>query len=147
MPSHTESVLIRRPIAEVFEYMNDVDREREWQPQLLEAEQIPPGETRVGTRRRYVSEFLGKRIANTYVVRTYEPLARVVLETTPESAVRATTDIAWEAMAEGTRVTMAMEGKPTGVLRFVPKALMEATFEREARDTLQRLKDALEGPD
>ena len=144
MPGHAQSIIIERPLGQVFAYMDDVDLEREWQPHLLEAKQSPPGTTSVGTRRSYVSEFLGKRIRNTYVVTVYEPEQRVVLESTPDSSVRAKTDIRWEPTEDGTRVTMAMEGKPTGALRLVPRTLLEATFEKEVRATLARLKDRLE---
>ena len=144
MATHEKSILIARPLAEVFAYMNDVSREHEWQPQLLEAEQTPAGATAVGTRRRSVSDFLGRRVTNTYVVRAYEPGIRVVLESTPDSVVRARTDIRWEAVGEATKVTMALEGTPTGVLRFVPKAILEATFEKEVASTLERLRARLE---
>ena len=145
MPSHQASVVIQRPVSEVFEYMNDVSKEREWQPQLLEAEQIPPGPTAVGTKRRYVSEFLGKRLQNTYVVRAYDVDRRLVLESTPDSVIRATTEFLWEAEDGGTKVSMMLDGKASGVLRFVPTSLIEATFEKEVRETLRRLKECLEG--
>lgn len=138
------SVAIRRPVNEVFAYMNDVAREREWQPQLREAEQLPPGPTAVGSRRRYVSDFMGRRVENTYVIRTYEPESRLVLETTGESVLKAKSEILWEAVPEGTRVTMALEGSPTGALRLIPRRLLEATFESQLKDTLSRLKERLE---
>ncbi len=144
MPSYEQSITIRRPRADVFSYMDDIDREAEWQPHLVEAEQTPPGPTAVGTRRRYVSDFLGRRIENTYVVVDYEPEARIVLETTPESTVRARNEIRWASRGGDTLVTMSMEGTPTGMLRFVPAALLEATFEKEIRETLARLRDRLE---
>ncbi len=37
-----------------------------------------------------------------------------------------------------------LDGKPTGALRFVPNALLEATFEKEVRTTRARLKERLE---
>ena len=144
MPSHQNSVVIRRPLDEVFTYMNDVSRETEWQPQLREAEQIPPGPVEVGTRRRYVSEFMGKRLENVYVITTFEQNSRVVCETTKDAVMDATSDIRWEAVEDGTRVTMALEGKPSGVLRFLPSSILEATFEKEVRGALSRLKETLE---
>ena len=147
MAIHEKSVLIARPLDEVFTYMDDVSLEHEWQPQLLEAEQTPPGPTTVGTRRRYVSDFLGRRVTNTYVVKRYEPGQRLVLESTPDSVVRARTEIRWETVGDGTRVTMALEGTPTGVLRFVPKAMLEATFDKEVAATLERLRARLEKGD
>lgn len=144
MPKHEQSVVIARPIDEVFTYMNDVSREHEWQPQLLEAHQTPPGETAVGSERRYVSEFLGKRLENVYLVKVFEPNRQLVVESTRESAIQATTDMRWEAVDGGTKVTMAVEGSPTGVLRFIPKALVEGAFENEVRSALSRLKERLE---
>ena len=84
-----KSIVINRPVDDVFEYMNDVRRELEWQPQLIEAEQSPAGPTAVGSRRRYVSEFMGKRLVNTYVVKIYEPNDRLVVETTKDSVLHA----------------------------------------------------------
>jgi len=145
MPTQAKSIVIRRPVEEVFAYMDDVRREPEWQPQLIEAEQTPAGPTTVGTKRRYVSDFMGKRLENTYVVKTYQPNERLVVETTRDSVLDATSDIRWESVPEGTRVTMALEGRPKGVLRFVPASLLESTFEKEITTTLERLKERLEG--
>ena len=145
MPKHEQSVVIARPIDDVFSYMNDVSREHEWQPQLLEAEQIPPGPTAVGSKRRYVSEFMGKRLENTYSVIELEPGRRIVCETDPGSAVSARTVIQWDPSSDGTRVTMSIEGKAGGLLRFVPPKLIEATFRSEVQAALGRLKERLEG--
>ncbi len=139
-----KSIVINRPVDDVFEYMNDVRREPEWQPQLIEAEQSPAGPTAVGSRRRYVSEFMGKRLVNTYVVKIYEPNDRLVVETTKDSVLDASSEIRWEAVPEGTRVTMALDGRPKGALRFVPASILESTFENEVVTTLNRLKERLE---
>ena len=144
MPVQARSIVIRRPVDEVFAYMDDVSREPEWQPQLIEAEQLPPGPTTVGTRRRYVSEFMGKRLENTYVVKVYEPNRRLVVESTSDSVLDATSDIRWEPVDEGTRVTMALDGRPRGALRFLPARVLESTFENEVVTTLKRLKERLE---
>jgi uncharacterized protein YndB with AHSA1/START domain len=74
---YESSIIIDCPVDKVFEYMQDIDREREWQPNLREAEQTPEGEPGIGTRRRYVSEFMGKRFENVYVNTVYEPNRRV----------------------------------------------------------------------
>ncbi|NNF28640.1 MAG: hypothetical protein HKN73_15555 [Gemmatimonadetes bacterium] len=137
-------MVIRRPLEDVFDYMNDVSKESEWQPQLREAEQTPPGPVEVGTRRRYVSEFMGKRVENVYVITTYEENSRVVCETTKDAVMSATSDIRWEAVEDGTKVTMALEGKPSGALRFLPTSILEATFQKEVRGALSRLKTILE---
>ena len=144
MSGHEASVVIDRPVKDVFEYMDDISREHEWQPQLVEAEQIPPGPAVVGTQRRYVSDFMGRRVENTYVIRTYEPNQRIVLETTEDSSLRATTEIRWRSASGGTEVTMSFDGTPTRALRFLPRRMLEATFDKEVKSALARLKERLE---
>lgn len=144
MPATTVSVTIQKPLSDVFEYMNDVSREREWQPNLREAEQTPAGPTRVGSRRRYVSEFMGRALENTYEVTAYEPDRLVSLETRGGATMDAKSEIRWRSVAGGTEVTMSVDGTPKGAMRFVPGALMEAAFDKELRDALRRLKRILE---
>jgi hypothetical protein len=144
VPSYQQSIFIRRVISEVYAYMGDISREHEWQPQLLEAEQTPPGATIVGSRRRYVTSFMGKRIENTYVVEAIEENRRLVCQTTRESAVSAATLLTWEEEGDGTRVTMAVEGTAGGLLRFVPDRVLASAFESEVNGALDRLKERLE---
>lgn len=144
MARHEQSIFIARRVADVFAYMDDIEREREWQPHLVEAEQTPPGPTAVGTRKRYVSEFMRKRIGNTYVVTVCEPGRRIVAETTDDSALDARSDVRWEAVDGGTRVTMELEGSAAGAFRLVPARVLEKTFEKEVDQALARLKERLE---
>lgn len=145
MVRYSDSVLIQRPVADVFAYMDDVAREHEWQPNLRGAEQEPPGPAAVMTRRHYQSEFLGRSVKNSYELKEYEPNRRVVLESLPGSTVSATNEIRWTSEGTGTRVTMTVEGKPTGVLRFVPGAVLEAAFRDQMKQSLSLLKQRLEG--
>lgn len=141
---YRHSVVIDAPLPEVFAYMDDVSREHEWQPNIVEARKDPPGETRVGTRKSYASQFMGKRIENTYVARVFEPNRRAVYETTPDSALQATAELTFEEVGDSTRVTMAFEGKVGGPLRFVPKGVLEKLYQKELESTLGLLKRRLE---
>lgn len=144
MPVYEESIIIERPTADVFEYMQDIDREKEWQPNLLEAEQTPAGAARVGTRRRYVSDFMGKRFENTYVYTVYEENRRVAYETAAESDSLSRGEVRWDEADGGTRVTMRVDAEMPGMLRFVPKSLIEGLARKELRETLERVKEVLE---
>ena len=103
---YRHQVTIGSPVSEVFSYMDDVEREREWQPGIKEATKDPPGPTTVGTRKRYVSEFLGRPISNTYVTSAFDPDQRVVYETTADSVLKARVELTFEPLDSGTRVTM-----------------------------------------
>lgn len=144
MLEYESSTTISRPAAEVFEYMQDIEREREWQPNLREAEQTPEGEPGVGTRRRYVSEFMGKRFENVYVNTIYEPNRRVAYKSAPESDTQAEGEITWEAVEGGTRVTMRFRAEVGGALRLIPKSLVASLAKKELGDALSRVKTRLE---
>ena len=53
-PGHAveNSIVIVAPAEKVFDYVTDVRREREWNPQLREAEKLTPGPIGAGTRYR-----------------------------------------------------------------------------------------------
>ena len=144
MISYEYEILIQRPVEAVFAFMQDIEREREWQPTLREASQTPAGVPGVGTRRRYVSEFMGMRFENVYVNTVYEPNRRVAYESTPESDTQASGEVTWEPVDGGTRVAMRVQAKVGGALRFVPKALILKVGRKELADALGRAKKLLE---
>ena len=137
-------IVIGRPVSVVFAYMDDVSREGEWQPGISEARKDPPGPTAVGTRKHYVSEFIGRKIENTYVTRVFEPNEHAVYETMPGSVLQARAELRWETVGSGTRVTMGFEGKVGGPLRFVPQRMLEGVYRKELESSLRLLKERLE---
>lgn len=147
MLRYESSITINRPVEVVFEYMMDIDREQEWQPNLREAEQSPTGEPGVGTRRRYVSEFMDKRFETVYVNTFYERNRRVAYESARESDTQAEGEIIWDVVDGGTRVTMRVAVRIGGLLRFLPKSLIAPLFKRQLEDALARVKARLESSD
>ena len=137
-------IVIGRPVSVVFAYMDDVSREGEWQPGISEARKDPPGPTAVGTRKHYVSEFMGRKIENTYVTRVFEPNEHAVYETTSGSVLQARAELRWEPVGSGTRVTMGFEGKVGGPLRFVPQRMLEGVYRKELESSLRLLKERLD---
>jgi carbon monoxide dehydrogenase subunit G len=142
---YEHQVVIASPVSRVFAYMDDVSREREWQPAIIEAHKDPPGETAVGTRKRYVSQFMGRRIENSYVTTLFERDERIFYETTPGSVLQAKVELHFEPEGAGTRVTMAFRGELTGPLRFIPQGILEGAYRKEMKSTLDLLKQRLEG--
>ena len=66
-------------------------------------------------------------------------------ESTPDSVLRARVELVFESAGTGTRVTMSVQAKPTGVLRFIPQSLLEGTARKELESSLVLLKKQLEG--
>jgi carbon monoxide dehydrogenase subunit G len=144
MPRFTTSVLIRRSPEEVYAYMDDVSREKEWQPNLRSAHKEPAGPTRPGTRKRYVSDFLGRQVENTYRILELDPGRRVVQETTPGSSAKVRSETRWEEVPEGTRVTLTVNATPSGLMRLLPSGVLEAATRKEMNESLDLLRRVLE---
>jgi hypothetical protein len=145
VPRIERSVTIARSVPDVFSYMDEVDREHEWQPNLRAASQEPPGPVGVGTLKRYTSVFMKKERHNVYRVTSYEMYVRVVYESMPESATQATAEVRWEQVRGGTRVTMSIDATPGRALKFVPGKALESTTTKELERMLELLKEVLEG--
>ena len=138
------SVIIQRSVPDVFSYMDDIDRENEWQPNLRAATQEPRGPVGVGTLKRYTSTFMKKERQNVYRITTYEMYVRVVYESTCESDTDATAEVRWDQVPEGTRVTMTIDATPGPGVKLVPNKVLEKASANELERMLGNLKSVLE---
>jgi len=67
------SIIIDKPVDEVFAYVTDVKTWPRWESGLLEAEQTSDGPLNVGTTFRGMNQVLGQRMAWTSEVTNYIP--------------------------------------------------------------------------
>ncbi|MGE5601961.1 MAG: SRPBCC family protein, partial [Nitrososphaerales archaeon] len=82
MIKEEHSIVIRRPVDEVFTFVSDQTNAPRWQQGLLEARRITEGVPGVGTRHVFVRKFLGRRLeaGNEYV--EFEPNKKIVFKNT-----------------------------------------------------------------
>ncbi|UCD41013.1 MAG: SRPBCC family protein, partial [Chloroflexota bacterium] len=60
-----DSIVINKPLEEVFTYMDDIEREHEWQPYLRNWEQSSdPHQNGVRTIRKYENRYMGRSFTN-----------------------------------------------------------------------------------
>jgi uncharacterized protein YndB with AHSA1/START domain len=133
MVKFVSSLHINRPLAEVFDYMNDPTKMPEWNSTLEEAtpSEIP---VRVGTRIRTRIRALGRKVEGTTEVVEYEPNKRVVLMVDEPFSWKVI--YTYQAENGGTRLAIAGEGEPGGffklgepVLARILKKQLQAQFE------------------
>jgi uncharacterized protein YndB with AHSA1/START domain len=113
------SVVINRPIDEVFAYMTDVGSWSQWNSGILEAEQTSEGSVGVGTTFQGVSQFLGQRGEWTSEFTEFEPVEG------------------------GTRFTMIGEGETGGFFKLA-EPILNRMWQRQLESMLANLKDILE---
>lgn len=137
-----ESVIVQRPIDEVFAYFTDPATLPEWQASALEAQLQGEGPMRAGSRAVETRKFLGRKMESTMEVLEYEPPRRFTIKASSGPVpFQVTSDLSEED--GGTLVRSVVEGEPGGFFRLAEPLVVRAV-ERELRNNLATLKDVLE---
>ena len=137
------TVVINRPVGEVFSYLTNPDNLPEWQSGVTEARKEGEGLLGAGSRLTEVRTFLGKRISSTLEVTAYEPdrefSIRVVTGPIP-FAVRHV----FEPADGGTRITFSGEGEPGNLFKLAEPLVARAVKRQSEADfaTLKRVLEA-----
>lgn len=143
MPSAQRTILIRRPVEEVFSFIADGENARSWRPGVLDVERVS-GEGVGATFRQGVRGPGGRRIAADYRVTAFDPTRRLAFEAIA-GPVRPTGEYRLEGVAEGTQLSFALNAELTGLKRFLLGGAVQKTMEAEM-GALDNLKRVLEQP-
>jgi uncharacterized membrane protein len=146
VPEVVNTAVIRAPAGDVFAYIAQAERNVEWVPDLQTSERVTPGETRVGTRFRFVTKIAGLPLDVTDEVVQLDPERYIAFRgvTGPSHAG------SWrfEPVADGseTRVTYTMEFElPPGIGPLVAKLMrLEERLDEQSRACLANLRAKLE---
>lgn len=136
-----ESILIKRPIEDVFAFISETKNIPLWQTDVLEARHTPEGPVQVGTKLTMVRAFLGRKMESTADLVVYEPPTRYAYKTTTGPGV--TGENRCEATSEGTRFTTSFDMQTGGVFSLADP-LVARTIKRSVESGLATLKDLLE---
>lgn len=136
-----ESIIINRPIDEVFAFTSDTMNLPLWQTDVLEAKHEPEGPVQVGTKLTLVRAVMGRKVEGTADIVEYAPPTRYAFKTTSGPAVTGLNTC--EATAEGTKFTTTFDMN-TGGLFSLADPLVGRTIKRSVESGLANLKDLLE---
>jgi hypothetical protein len=133
---------IARPVGEVAAFTADPDNAPAWYVNIKSVEWKSAPPLRVGSRVAFVAQFMGRRLAYTYEIVTFEPLQKLVMRTA-EGPFPMETTYTWTAIGQATRMTLRNAGSPGGFSRLAAP-FMSMAMRRANRKDLERLKALLE---
>jgi uncharacterized protein YndB with AHSA1/START domain len=136
------SILVERPIEEVFAYLTDLECVPEWQTNVLFLQLDVPGRLRVGARLIELRKFLGRKVESVVEVTEYDPPHRYTTRVQSGPIPFEISNVFSEAEG-GTRIDAAVEGEPGRFFGLVEWRVVKAV-ERELWNSLATLKDILE---
>ena len=140
---HVEkSVLINKPVAEVFAFVSDSDNTTKWQGGVEAI--LPEGPPNVvGSKYTEVRKFMGQEMKSTLEITAFEQnakwAAKVIKGPVPYE-VTAT----FEPSGAGTKMTTRVDGEPKGFFK-VAEGMLKGQLEKSLEEDANRLKGILEG--
>lgn len=140
----TTSIVILRPIAEVFDLASCLIRCSVWQSTIVSAEKITDGPVGVGTTYRHQVKFLGALAETHPTITVWDPPYRLEFQ---DHSVRVPFDAVYtfEAVEGGTRFTAQVVGDTTGKFIQYGETFARRALLRQYESDLQTLKELLEG--
>jgi uncharacterized membrane protein len=141
MPSAQHSVVIRRPVGEVFAFVADGENAMRWRPGVLDVSR-QSGQGLGAIYRQGVRGPGGRRIAADYEVTAFDPDRRIGFHAIA-GPVRPSGEYRFDGSPEGTTVHFSLDATLTGWKRLVMGRAVQSTMEAEMR-TLDTLKKILE---
>jgi carbon monoxide dehydrogenase subunit G len=135
------SIVINRPLEEVFGFLSDLENNLKWRSGMIEAKKISAGPIGVGTTYRMINNFLGRQTEGEAVVTEYELNRKYA--TMNKSGLPIRTQRTFEPVTEGTRVTFSVETELGGLFKLV-EPLMARIGKRRLEADAARVKNIIE---
>jgi hypothetical protein len=136
-------IVIERPREEVAAFAADPGNATAWYKNIKAVEWESPPPAVVGSRVRFVAQFLGRTLEYTYEIRTLETGRRLVMSTS-EGPFPMETTYEWSEEGGGvTRMSLRNRGEPAGFAKLSAPVMARAMRRANEAD-LRRLKALLE---
>src|SRR6266511_2104366 len=135
------SIVINRPLEEVFVFLSNLENNLKWRSGMIKAEKISEGPIGVGTTYRMINNFFGRQVEGEAVVTEYELNRKYA--TMNKSGLPIKTQRVFEPVEGGTRVTFAVETEVGGFFKLVEPLMVRIGKRRLEADALM-VKDIIE---
>jgi carbon monoxide dehydrogenase subunit G len=134
------NIHINRPQADVFAYVTDVSKEKEWDTGIVDA--YADGPIQVGAKLTEVRNFMGRKMESVSEVTVYDPPNRLS-QRSVGGPIQSEGEIRCEPMGDGTHVYFDFEIEGSGFFK-VAEGLFASQVEKEVNSMIERLKAILE---
>jgi uncharacterized protein YndB with AHSA1/START domain len=138
------SVLIDRPLPEVFAYVTDFENDPNWIKEAVESKKTSSGPIGVGTTFSNVVQFMGRRFENRFQIIEYETERKLVAKIL-SGPIRFEMTENFEHVNGSTRLTVIDRVEPTGFFKLA-QPLMGRQLKKSWDSSLGQLKNLLEAP-
>jgi len=136
------SVVIKRPVEEVFAFLSDLENNLKWRSSQIEVQKTSTGPIGVGTTYRMVNNVLGHRLETEAEVTEYEP-NRKFTSIDKSGNFPLVAQRFFEPVKGGTRVRLVLKAEPGGFVKLA-EPLVASMGKRRFETDVANLKDLME---
>jgi hypothetical protein len=136
------SIVIERPVSEVWDFVQDASKDAMWQTTLVESQVLTEGPRRVGTQVQEVRRFLGVQIPMTLELTEFEPERKSSLKAVT-GGIPLSGGYLLEPQDSGTKLTVTGQLEAHRLFKLAEPVFSRMTT-RELEASLGHLKDLLE---
>jgi uncharacterized protein YndB with AHSA1/START domain len=136
------SIIISRPVKDVFAYVTEVENEPQWIGEVVEVNKTSDGPMSVGSTYDNIVHFLGRQIVDPHEVVQYEPSEKFAFKSHSGQITLEGTET-FEPIDGGTRFTFKATGE-TGTLFKLAEPIVSRMINRQWETNVNNLKDLLE---
>lgn len=136
-----KSVLIQKPVEEVFNFVTGEGNYTKWQSGVVEVIDQGPRNT-VGSQYIEVRKFMGQEMRTTLEMTEFKPNTRFETKVV-KGPVPYVASMTFERVDDGTKVTICVDGEPKGFFKLA-ESMVAGQLEKSLAEDGQKLKEILE---
>jgi uncharacterized membrane protein len=137
------SVVINRPVAEVFAFITDPANETKWQEGVVSASVTSSGALGVGSEATETRKFMGRDMVSKLKVSAYEANKKFVFKVA-DGPVPFEMNQMYESNGAGTKISIVIEGEPGGFFKLA-EGMVRKQLETQIAADFERARKLLEG--
>ena len=137
-----KSIVINKPVGEVFAFVNNNENSTKWQSGVVSVAMEEGPDNVVGSRYVEVRKFMGQEMKTTMEITAFTQnmkwAAKVVKGPVPYEVT-----MTYQAVPDGTKITTHVEGEPTGFFKMA-EGMGAGTLGKSLEEDQNHLKAILE---
>jgi uncharacterized membrane protein len=138
-----ESIVINRPIAEVFAFVANFENHPKWETNFQKVKLLTSTPTGEGTTYQCDLKLPGQTATSKFEITEYEVNKKIAFEAEAAGPAKPNGSFRFESVAGGTKITLLPRPEFRGFFRLL-EPLMAGYIRKQNQDHLSKLKSILE---
>ena len=138
-----ESIVINRPIGEVFSYVANFENHPQWESNFQKVKLLTSTPSGVGAKYQCELKLPGQTASSIFEITEYEVNRKIAFEAEPAGPAKPNGSFLFEAVPGGTRITLLPRPEFRGFFKLM-EPMMAGYVRKQNQEHLKKLKSVLE---